>query len=845
MARKFIDRIKKFFNKFDADDSDPSDSIDEWLYNSPDRFFLLNGVRLALPDQTQIPKSIDKKIVQEFAKEGDPYWQYLLSRMYDNGVGVRADKDRRVYWLEQAAKQKYADAIVTLACLNIGKNSFIRETLKMFAEASQLGSEEAVLDIALLNIKSESIFSIDRQKSTMQLLDLCNKGNSRAKMNMAMTFLVGEEVGRDLKQCMGLLEEADLQGVAEGASLRAMIYNTEVFSDYYDPCKAFYCMARALRRDIKYFPECLYDFFYDGRYMHKNLKDVKHIIDAPFFDNSDYIEIRNRQLERWKEEVEKSHSIIATLNRKKNLEPDEHYTLAMEYMAGAVGGSGEKNAMRHLQEAAEQGYTPAQLELARHYYSNGDKKAMYWGKKAEKESDEAFFISALSLYDEDDKNCLPLLKEAAERGYHAANVVLGLIFQYGELGQKVDYDAARTFYEKGIEEREDKSITWYTRGFRQLAQLYAEGWGVPKDEEKAMALLKEGYAYDDLDCAFALTRLYRKGDRYDKRMAFDILLFLSRYDEYFKANASLASYYMRDSIHPMDPVAALAYLEEGYDKGNGFLVCLVGLVELSFSGLIPWLKPEYGLKLLTTGDIIFDWRIFYIKALMFDFGYLYEQDYTKARVYYEAAELCGCAKSMVNRALLLLSGLGGERDERLAIKLLREAELAGVESAKYNLSVIYDCEVDDTYELESEYEYIDPETKRTYILAKNCCQDILNFYDLAAGTFKPKSDCTIDQIPQGIEGIVKSKDRSILVVDNPNLQMVSIDGYEDEYISQENIDKVCILLRKLSKTIAEIKSKYSKNDFIKSPGEPGEKGEPKMSYSRFSKKSAKKKRKKK
>ena len=321
--------------------------------------------------------------------------------------------------------------------------------------------------------------------------------------------------------------------------------------------------------------------------MYKNLKDAKHIIDSPFLNNPNYSEIHDRQLKRWKDEFEKSRTLIATLGRKKNLEPEEHYTLAMEYRAVESGSRVEKTVLRHLQEAAEQGYTPAQLDLARFYNDEGDEKALYWGRIAVKESEAALFTCAEYLYDEGDERCILLLNEAVERGYSPANVALGTIHQYGLFGQKVDYEAAYAFYEKGIAKREDRAIDWYAKGHRFLAQLYTSGRGVAKDKEKAIALLKEGYAYDDLDCVFDLAKLFQNGDKYDDRMAFDIFLSLCRFEDYNVANACLATYYMRDSIHPMDPVAALGFLEEGYNQGKGYLVCLAGLVELAFSGLIP------------------------------------------------------------------------------------------------------------------------------------------------------------------------------------------------------------------------------------------------------------------
>ena len=55
----------------------------------------------------------------ERAEKGDPHGQYDLGMMYYNGTGVFMDKEKALFWFEQAAAQGYKRSINFIAFLTI------------------------------------------------------------------------------------------------------------------------------------------------------------------------------------------------------------------------------------------------------------------------------------------------------------------------------------------------------------------------------------------------------------------------------------------------------------------------------------------------------------------------------------------------------------------------------------------------------------------------------------------------------------------------------------------------------------------------------------------------------
>ena len=140
------------------------------------------------------------------------------------------------------------------------------------------------------------------------------------------------------------------------------------------------------------------------------------------------------------------------------------------------------------------------------------------------------------------------------------------------------------------------------------------------------------------------------------------------------------------------------------------------------------------------------------------------------------------------------------------------------------------------------YNYIDPETKSVWVLAKNCCQDILHFHDLAEGTFEPRSDCEIDPIPLGIEKIVKREER---VVSTPkhDIKVVSIEGYDKELFPHEKLNKICSIVQPMPTGMDSFKVTQG-GAFLGNPDEPEENEGSRKSNSGHSKKSGQKRKKK-
>ena len=165
-----------------------------------------------------------------------------------------------------------------------------------------------------------------------------------------------------------------------------------------------------------------------------------------------------------------------------------------EYVAmaeKAFNRSDVVSAMAYYRKAAEAGYVPAQSRLA--YLLNiseQNKEALEWYWKAANAGDaEAEFYLA-GMYAEGDGTAkdpgqaLRLFTASADKGYAPAIRVMAAAYEQGELGLRVDYEAAREWLNKGAAADDYWSI-------KRLAQAYANGkLGLRIDREKAAQLEK-------------------------------------------------------------------------------------------------------------------------------------------------------------------------------------------------------------------------------------------------------------------------------------------------------------------------------------------------------------------
>jgi len=146
-------------------------------------------------------------------------------------------------------------------------------------------------------------------------------------------------------------------------------------------------------------------------------------------------------------------------------------------------------AMSYYRKAAEAGYVPAQNRLA--YLldkSERNEEAVKWYLKAAELGDAeaehglaGMYVSADGI-EQNSSEALRLFTSSASKGYPPAIHVMASAYEKGGLGLRIDYELAREWLEKGMQQNDYWSIN-------RLARAYRNGeLGLRIDRHKATQL---------------------------------------------------------------------------------------------------------------------------------------------------------------------------------------------------------------------------------------------------------------------------------------------------------------------------------------------------------------------
>lgn len=175
---------------------------------------------------------------------------------------------------------------------------------------------------------------------------------------------------------------------------------------------------------------------------------------------------------------------------------------------------GEYKAAAHwLALAAEQGYAPAQRDLAFLYQAGegvtqSDAKALeLWRLAAAQNDAEAMYHLGFMYFDAaepDYDEIVSLWRKAAELGFKPAAHSLGS-FYYNGYGGEPDYEAAILWFEKAYD------LGLAAAGY-DLGLIYMHGIGVMRDYDKGRAWLEKAAALNDINSKYILGLMYFKGE---------------------------------------------------------------------------------------------------------------------------------------------------------------------------------------------------------------------------------------------------------------------------------------------------------------------------------------------
>jgi len=149
--------------------------------------------------------------------------------------------------------------------------------------------------------------------------------------------------------------------------------------------------------------------------------------------------------------------------------PQEYYVKANE----AFDKADIVSAMAFYRKAAEAGYVPAQTRLA--YLldqSEENEEAAVWYKRAIENGDAEAEFGLAGMYvsgdgiPENAEEALRLFTSSANKNHIPAIHVMVAAYEKGEMGLRIDYEAARAWLEKSVQLDDPWSIERLSRAYR-------------------------------------------------------------------------------------------------------------------------------------------------------------------------------------------------------------------------------------------------------------------------------------------------------------------------------------------------------------------------------------------
>ncbi|RIA84048.1 hypothetical protein C1645_880160 [Glomus cerebriforme] len=347
-------------------------------------------------------------------------------------------------------------------------------------------------------------------------------GDKDAMNNLALHYLNGEEIEKNLEKAFYWYQKAAENGFNEAMCNLALCYY-EGFGTKKNLEKAFYWNQKAAENG---FNEAICNLalcYHEGFGTEKNLEkafywykkaaenddEIAMYNLAICYENGEGIEKNLEQAFRWYK------------NAAENDNETAMYNLAICYENGEGTEENSEQAFYWYQKAAENGEEEAIYNLAMCYYDGFGteknlEKAFYWNKKAA-ENGDINSMNSLAIHYENGEGTEKNLEKAFYWFQKAAendneNAMHNLAIHY-ENGKGTEKDLEKAFYlyqkaaEKGIKE-----------AIYNLAVFHENGDGTEKNLEKAFYLYQKAAENGVKEALYNLAICYKKGDGTEKNL---------------------------------------------------------------------------------------------------------------------------------------------------------------------------------------------------------------------------------------------------------------------------------------------------------------------------------------
>ncbi len=477
----------------------------------------------------------------------DPKAEFWLGLMYSEGLHVKPDLAKAVYWMEKSAHKECEAAIHKLAvnsAYGIGVNEVWANKAEEHDEYSPL------ISVAQRYIDGRNAPQ-NIEKGISLLTELADKGIGSAQIALAERLITGKGVPKEADKALHYLSLAADAGNAELVSrLGTALYKGE--DSYKDPDMALKCLELAARAgNINALVE-LGNLYLDGAgdIPPDHEKAFRYFIQAAQKDNPRGWEWAGYCLYEGKGTPQNREAALRWYEKAAEKELYNSY-----YMLGMIYGYDKtlfdyEKAVFCFEKSAELGQTDALIKLGKIYLEGlGDivpnqEKAFdsfykaakadnilgcewtaycyYWGYGVQQNKQEAlqfynvaaqrgashsqYMMGMLYGYDLTPRNYREAaiwFRRAAEQGHSDAQLKLGFYCHHGR-GVMRNYKKAFALFEQA-------AAQGHTTAMHNIGDAYENGFGVKKDEKQAFAWYMKSAQGNDKWGMFATGRLLYDG----------------------------------------------------------------------------------------------------------------------------------------------------------------------------------------------------------------------------------------------------------------------------------------------------------------------------------------------
>lgn len=152
--------------------------------------------------------------MEELAREGDAYAQYLMGKLWRDGPLLIPDVVNARYWFEQAAHQDHAAAQYALAKLCLSDDVEVHDAQRgmyWLETAAQNGNHYAAYQLGKEYLKGK-IVERDTAQAVEWFTRSAEAGNQHAQYMLGKLYLIGKEIPYDKEQAIHWLSKSAAQG---------------------------------------------------------------------------------------------------------------------------------------------------------------------------------------------------------------------------------------------------------------------------------------------------------------------------------------------------------------------------------------------------------------------------------------------------------------------------------------------------------------------------------------------------------------------------------------------------------------------------------------------------------